>query len=185
MLRCGVLRPHTWFISNNNLDSCPFICRVYGQLEPPSYDLRAITEPPLAIFHGGRDRLADPEASAGFGGVPGQTRGLHGMPSAGLVCVYVRSLSRSGMLRCIQTRPTSGTCLPGALPPPPPAGRGHAAGRAASRGGFVHFSGARLRTHRFYLVRVLLCCFELACFLGLAAVQARPMAGLQHAGGRR
>ncbi|PSC70369.1 lysosomal acid lipase cholesteryl ester hydrolase [Micractinium conductrix] len=34
--------------------------RVYHSLEPPSYDLGAITSPPLAIFHGGLDKLADP-----------------------------------------------------------------------------------------------------------------------------
>ncbi|KAL4438220.1 hypothetical protein ABPG77_010581 [Micractinium sp. CCAP 211/92] len=33
--------------------------RVYNSLEPPSYDLGAIAAPPLAIFHGGRDKLAD------------------------------------------------------------------------------------------------------------------------------
>lgn len=39
--------------------ACP-PCRVYHQLEPPSYDLGAIATP-LTIFHGGRDRLADPQ----------------------------------------------------------------------------------------------------------------------------
>lgn len=33
---------------------------MYHRLEPPSYDLGAISLPPLALFHGGRDRLADP-----------------------------------------------------------------------------------------------------------------------------
>ena len=33
--------------------------RVYRQLEPPSYDLGAITAPPLALFSGERDALAD------------------------------------------------------------------------------------------------------------------------------
>ncbi|EFN56361.1 hypothetical protein CHLNCDRAFT_35098 [Chlorella variabilis] len=32
---------------------------VYHSVEPPSYDLGSISSPPLAIFHGGRDRLAD------------------------------------------------------------------------------------------------------------------------------
>ncbi len=32
---------------------------MYHLLEPPSYDLGAIMAPPLAIFHGGRDKLAD------------------------------------------------------------------------------------------------------------------------------
>lgn len=33
--------------------------RVYHSLEPPSYDLGSIQSPPLAIFYGGRDKLAD------------------------------------------------------------------------------------------------------------------------------
>lgn len=32
---------------------------MYHSVEPPSYDLGSISSPPLAIFHGGRDRLAD------------------------------------------------------------------------------------------------------------------------------
>ena len=38
---------------------CLPACRVYHALEPPSYDLAAI-DTPLAIFHGGQDRLAAP-----------------------------------------------------------------------------------------------------------------------------
>lgn len=34
-------------------------CRVYHSLDPPSYDLGSIAAPPLAIFYGGRDKLAD------------------------------------------------------------------------------------------------------------------------------
>jgi len=36
-------------------------CRMYHAIEPPSYDLGAIDSPPLAIFYGGRDKLADAE----------------------------------------------------------------------------------------------------------------------------
>lgn len=39
--------------------TCHPPCSVYHQLEPPSYDLGAISAPPLALFHGGHDRLAD------------------------------------------------------------------------------------------------------------------------------
>lgn len=33
--------------------------RVYHSVEPPSYQLGDIRSPPLAVFYGGRDRLAD------------------------------------------------------------------------------------------------------------------------------
>ena len=44
---------------HNTCPGCTALCRMYHALEPPSYDLAAI-DTPLAIFHGGQDRLAAP-----------------------------------------------------------------------------------------------------------------------------
>ena len=63
---------------------------MYHSLEPPSYDLGAITSPPLAIFHGGLDKLADPGDVATL---------LLALPQGAVVYEQVRCLGQSWQRR--------------------------------------------------------------------------------------